>query len=151
MTIRLERLLASAVFLGALVVSSSSADARGTGRIQQRDGATETYPNVRISVRDESMWMTSSDGKSTLIIGDAACERVGLLVRCLPYDGTLDQGGERVHIPFQSGTVWLNPTAAKQQLSHSSTQLPPHGVLLAIRTKAGTYVSLSGVIDEIQR
>jgi hypothetical protein len=49
------------------------------------------------------------------------------------------------------GTVWLNPSATTQQLTYSSTQLPPRGVLLSIQTKAGTYVSVTGIIDRIQK
>jgi hypothetical protein len=52
---------------------------------------------------------------------------------------------------LQSGTVWLNPTRTEQPLSYSSTQLAPHGVLMSIHTKAGTYVSLTGTVDEIQK
>ena len=53
--------------------------------------------------------------------------------------------------PLKSGTVWVNPSSTTQQLTLSSTQLPPRGVLLSIQTKAGTYVSLTGVVDRIQK
>ncbi len=86
------------------------------------------------------MLITSSDGEGTLILGKAACTKVGELLRCIPYDATLKQHGESTHIPLKYGTVWLNPSDDNQQLSYSSTQLPPRGVLLSIQTKAGTYV-----------
>jgi hypothetical protein len=123
----------------------------GTASIQQRDGSTKTYSHVRIVVLNESMAITSSDGQGTLVLGKAACTKIGELLRCLPYDATLLQNGETTHIPLRSGTVWLNPTQTNQQLTYSSTQLPPRGVLLAVQTKAGTYVSLTGIVDEIQK
>jgi hypothetical protein len=52
---------------------------------------------------------------------------------------------------MQTATVWLNPGNAKQQLPHSSTQLPPLGVLLSIQTKAGTYLALNGTVDELKK
>jgi hypothetical protein len=125
--------------------------ATGTARIQQRDGTTKTYTNVRIVVLTDSMAITSSDGEGTLVFGKAACTKVGELLRCIPYDATLEQHGQSTHVPLQYGTVWLNPSSATQQLSFSSKQLPPHGVLLSIQTKAGTYVSLTGVVDRIQK
>ncbi len=138
----------------AIAVGTSAygpAGATGTARIQQRDGATKTYTNVRIDVTTESMSITSSDGQGMLVFGKAACTKVGELLRCLPYDATLHQRGQSSHIPLKSGTVWVNPSGTSQQLSHSSMQLPPHGVLLSIQSKAGTYISLTGVIDRIQK
>jgi hypothetical protein len=97
------------------------------------------------------MELTSSDGQGTLVLGKAACTKEGSLVRCLPYDATLFQNGEKRHIVLQSGTVWLNPTQSKQPLAFSSAELPPHGVLMSVNTKAGTYVSLTGTVDEMHR
>jgi hypothetical protein len=136
---------------GEFAVGLGTASATGTARIQQRDGSAKTYANVRIAVRDQSMWITSSDGQGTLVFGKAACTKIGELLECLPYDATLYQNGERRHVPLQSGTAWFNPTTANQQLTHSSTQLPPRGVLLSVLTKAGTYLTLTGVIDEIKK
>lgn len=142
-----------AVLLAAAgaVVPAGSARATGTVRIQQRDGATKTYTNVRIDVQTQSMAITSSDGVGTLILGKAACTKVGELLRCIPYDATLEQHGQATHIPLKYGTVWLNPSSVNQQLTYSSTQLPPRGVLLSLQTKAGTYVSLTGIVDRIQK
>ncbi len=146
------RVLVSVVLAAAVsAVSCEPAGATGTVRIQQRDGATKTYTNVRIVVQNESMAITSSDGEGTIVLGKAACTKVGELLRCLPYDATLEQHGQTTHVPLQSGTVWINPSNVNQQLTYSSTQLPPHGVLLSIQTKAGTYVSLTGVVDRMQK
>ena len=95
--------------------------------------------------------MTSADGAGTLVIGKAACAKINELVRCLPYDATLHQYGTTTHIPLSGGTVWLNPTQTKQTLSNSSAQLPPRGVLMSVHTHAGTYVSLSGTVDEVYK
>ena len=146
------RVLVSLAFAAtAIAIPCGRANATGTVRIQQRDGSIKTYTNVKIVVLTESMTITSSDGEGTIILGKAACTKVGELLRCLPYDATLEQHGETTHIPLKSGTVWLNPSDSNQQLTYSSTQLPPRGVLLAIQTKAGTYVSLTGIVDRIQR
>jgi hypothetical protein len=142
----------SAFFLtGMIAVTSAPAHATGTVRIQAADGSARTYDKVRIVIWNESMAITSSDGKGTVVLGKAACTKIGELVRCLPYDATLFQNGRTTHITLQSGTVWLNPSRTYQPLSHSSTQLPPRGVLLAVRTKRGTYVTLTGVVDEVNR
>lgn len=153
MKARIGTLILVPAFLAVAIVVApfGPASATGTARIQQRDGSTKTYTNVRIDVTTESMALTSSDGEGTLVFGKAACTKVGELLRCIPYDATLEQHGQSTHIPLQYGTVWLNPSATTQQLTHSSTQLPPHGVLLSIQTKAGTYVSLTGVVDRIQK
>lgn len=97
-----------------LVVSIGTADATGIARVQRRDGSVKTYTAVRIIVRNDSMSITSHDGKGTLLIGKAACTKVAELIRCLPYDATLEQGGGTARIALQTGTVWLNPTDARQ-------------------------------------
>ncbi len=147
------RTLIPAAFLAVVAVAgfTRAANATGTVLVQQRDGSTKTYHDVRIHVQSESMWITSRDGKGTIVLGKAACMEVGELLRCVPYDATLFQNGETRHIALQSGTVWVNPSKTMQQLTDSSTQLPPRGVLLAVKTKAGTYVTLSGIVDEIQK
>jgi hypothetical protein len=144
-------LLAFTFLTGIAAIQIGAAGATGTVRILQRDGSQKTYTNVRVTVRDQAMWITSSDGRGTLVFGKAACTRIDQLLECLPYDATLYQNGEKRHIPLKTGTVWVNPTKTKQPLTLSSTELPARGVLLAVETKAGTYVTLTGVIDEIQR
>jgi hypothetical protein len=146
-----QALLAIAFLTGMAAFQTGAAGATGTVRILQRDGSQKTYTNVRITVRDQAMWITSSDGRGTLVFGKAACTKIDALLECLPYDATLYQNGEKRHVPLQTGTVWINPTKTNQPLTHSSTQVPPRGVLLAVETKAGTYVTLTGVIDEVQR
>jgi hypothetical protein len=146
-----QMLLFGGLLAGMLAVSFSPANATGTVLIAQRDGTVKTYAHVRIVIWNESMAITSSDGKGTVVLGKASCTKIGELVRCLPWDATLFQNGQTIHITLTSGTVWLNPSHTMQQLSHSSTQLPPRGVLLAVRTKRGTYVTMTGVVDEVHR
>jgi len=143
--------LAVLAALAAAAAPSVPAQATGTVHILQRDGSTRTYTHVRIFIRNESMAITSSDGQGTLVLGKAACTKVGDLLECLPYDATLFQNGTQFHIALQSGTVWLNPGKTEQRLTHSWTELPPRGVMLAIRTKRGTYVTMTGTVDEVQR
>jgi hypothetical protein len=140
-------LVGLAAFLSAF--GAGPAGATGTVVIQQRDGMRKTYDNVRIAIRDESMAISSSDGQGTIVLGKAACTKAGELLRCIPYDATLYQYGAKRHIPLASGTVYINPTQTTQPLTHSSAQLPPRGVLLSVKTKAGTYVSLTGRVDEV--
>jgi hypothetical protein len=143
--------IAAALVIATLAAPFGPANATGTARILQSDGSDKTYNDVRIAVRDESMWMTSSDGVGTIVLGQAACTKVGELLRCLPYDAMLVESGRSTHVALQSGTVWLNPTTTAQPLTYSSMQVPPHGVLVALRTKKGTYVTLTGIVDEIKK
>jgi len=146
------RTFITAVGLTALFGAATlPALATGTMRVQQHDGSVQTYTDVRIRILDDEMTITSNDGKGTVVIGKAACTKTGELIRCLPYDATLEQNGNAAHIVLKTGTVWLNPSSTSQTLAHSSQQLAPHGVLLAVTTKAGTYVSLTGIIDEIKK
>jgi hypothetical protein len=135
--------------IGWASVTTVPAAATGTALVQQRDGSIKTYTNVRIAIRDAALAITSSDGQGTLVLGKAACTKVGELLRCLPYDATLLQYGQKVHIRLQSGTVWLNPTQTAQQLTYSSAHLPPRGVMLLVKTRAGTILSLTGLVDEV--
>ena len=140
-----------ALIIPILVAAIAPAKATGTAVIVQPDGASKSYPNVRVAIWNESMAVTSSDGQGTVVFGKASCTKVGELVRCLPWDATLFQNGTKLHIALKSGTLWLNPTSDYQSLTNSSQKIAPHGVLMAVRTKRGTYVTLTGVVDEVHR
>jgi hypothetical protein len=147
-----RRVVRFGLFLAAaLAVQVGHANATGTARIQHPDGSVSTYYNVRITIFNESMAITSSDGQGTVVFGKASCTKIDELVKCLPWDATLFQNGLKLRVPLKSGTVWLNPSRTAQPLSHSSTQLPPRGVLLAVQTRRGTYLTLTGVVDEVHR
>lgn len=149
MKTKLKAALFAASLTGLAFVPLERVDAAGTVLIQQRDGVTKVYKNVHVRVGNESMTLTSADSVGTLVLGKAACTKEGELLRCIPYDATLEQNGRATHISLAMGTVWLNPSSSSQTLSHSTQRLQPRGVLLSIRTHAGTYVSLSGTVDEV--
>ncbi|MBV8637448.1 MAG: hypothetical protein JO322_05135 [Candidatus Eremiobacteraeota bacterium] len=125
--------------------------ATGTARIQQPDGDVKVYKNVRIAIEHKQMTVTSADGVGTFVISRAACSAVDKLVRCYPYDAVLKQHGMTLPITIVEGTAWLNPSANKAHLPNSGTELEPHGLMLSFRTKRGSYVSLSGVVDVLQK
>jgi hypothetical protein len=139
---------AAAVLFGGGIVPAL---ATGTLRVQHHDGTVQTYTNVYIRILDNEMTLTSNDGKGTVVIGKAACNKVGELIQCLPYDATLEQNGSEARIPLANGTAWFNPTGTSQQLSLSSQSIPSHGVVMTIETKSGTYVSLNGIVDEMKK
>lgn len=121
--------------------------ATGTARIEQTSGDVKTYKNVRIAIEHKEMTLTSADGVGQFVITRAACEAVDKLVRCYPNDAMLKQHGETLPITIVDGSAWLNPTSTKQQVPNSATQLAPHGVMLSFKTKRGSKVSLTGVVD----
>lgn len=129
---------------------TSIAYAQGTVRVQQSTGKVRVYNNVSIRVAKKTLRVTTADRKGTLIVDKAACSSDGALQRCLPYSIKLAQGGSTHPLDFLTGTIYANLTDTKQQLPLSSTQLPPRGIVMALRTKIGTYVSLTGVIDEVK-
>ncbi|HZV76146.1 MAG TPA: hypothetical protein VFF63_00145 [Candidatus Babeliales bacterium] len=141
----------AAALATAFGLAIGPARAAGTVVIAHPDGTTSTYTTVHIIVWNESLAVSSADGKGTVVFGKAACTKIGELVECLPYDATLFQNGQKTRIPLRSGTVWLNPTTTAQPLSHSSAQIPPRGVLLAVKTKRGTEVTLTGTVDEVKK
>lgn len=149
MTYKLLAAVAGLLLLIAEAVSPASAS--GTAKVWQADGSEKTYTNVSIRIAREELALTTSDGVGTLVIGKAACTKEGELLKCLPYDATLFQNGQTKRITLQNGTVWLNPTMSKQTLPLSSAQLQPHGVLISATTKKGTYFSLSGTVDKVQK
>lgn len=143
--------LTVAAIAASILAAPLPSKATGTATVQQHDGSTKTYTNVNVRLAREELALTTSDGVGTLVIAKAACEKVGALVKCLPYDATLFQNGEKKRITIVSGTVWLNPTMSKQLLPSSSAQIRPHGVLIAATSKAGTFISFAGTVDQIQR
>jgi len=144
--------LLSILFLAlALIVCASAAQARGTLTVQKAGKPIDSYANVRITIANKTLMVTSADGKGTLIIDKAACSYVGELQMCLPYDAKLKQGGTTSPIHIQKGTAYVNLTGTDQPLQYSSMRLPPRGILFSMTTKIGTIVNLTGVIDEISK
>jgi len=132
----------------AAVFSTPAARAMGTVTIQQADGGTNVYHDVVIKIINGALFMTSADGKGTLVIHKAACSYQGELMVCFATSATLVQAGQTSPLDFKDGTVYVNTTGDSQQLSMSTTKVPPHSVLVSFTTKRGTYVSVSGRIDK---
>jgi hypothetical protein len=147
------RIVLGALIIGCalLLTGAPPADAKGTVLVQQSDGSTQSYAGVDIRITNKTLRITTADGKGTLVIDKAACSYAGDLLRCLPYSITLDQGGGTHPLDFERGTIYANLTDAKQQLPFSSTQVPPKGILLALKTKIGTIVTMTGEIDEVSK
>jgi hypothetical protein len=140
--------------LAALIVLLAGAlPARATGvvHIQQKDGSVKTYAGVNIALDPSSMRLTTSDGVGTLYIGRAACTAVGQLINCAPYDATYIAHDVSTHIALIDGSAWINPSTTAHAIPDSTRKLAPHGVVLTMRSKAGTTVTLSGTADVMSK
>jgi len=116
--------------------------------VQKASGKTEKYSVGIQRVKGVSLSIVSPNGKDKLIIDKAACSYVGELQRCLVSHVSLEKDGQTKPLDLAQGTVYVNLTATKQQMPLSSQQLPPNGVLIALKTHIGTYITVDGVIDE---
>jgi hypothetical protein len=137
--------------VGFVLSIAPVARAEGTARIQQADGSVNMYRDVKIQIQQKALIMTSADGKGTLMIYRAACAYQGEILACLPTGTTLVQGGSVSPIKLASGTVYANLTDEPHNLAMSSTQLPAHSILMALKTRRGTYINLSGTIDKVTK
>jgi hypothetical protein len=117
--------------------------------VTQADGSIQEYPGASIDYAKDAkaLTITTADGKGKLTIANAACSYVDQLYRCLLTSASLTQGGSTKTLDFETGTIYANLTSDKQTLPLSSTSLPPGGIVMSLKTKAGTYISLTGTID----
>ena len=141
--------LTAALFGVACLAATPAALAKGTITIVQADGQSNVYHDVVIKVIHSTLYMTSSDGRGTIVINRAACSYQGQLLVCLPTSATLVQSGETSPLDFKHGTLYVNSTDDSQQLTASTQKVDPHSILLSFTTKRGTYVNLSGRIDKV--
>ena len=141
--------LTASLFALAFASVPTAAGATGTMTIRQNNGSTNTYDDVEIKVIHSALYLTSPDGKGTLVINRAACSYQGSLMVCLPTSATLVQSGETSPLDFKSGTVYVNSTDDFQSMPLSTTKVAPHSIVLSLSTKRGTYVSLIGRIDKV--
>ncbi len=125
------------------------ATAKGFVRVQQADGSIQEYPNATVDYSKDAkaLTITTADGKGTLVIDQAACSYVDQVYRCLLTHMVLTQGGKTAPLDFDTGTIYANLTNEKLNLPLSSQTLPPGGIVMALKTKAGTYISMNGTID----
>lgn len=146
------RLASKAVGLLAVLAISftvAPAGATGTVMIRNSDGQTNTYNGVKILISHGALYVTSADGKGTLVINRAACSHQGELLVCFATNATLVQSGSAKPLDFKRGTVYVNSTDSPQPLVLSTAKVPPHSILLSLETKIGTYISLTGQIDKV--
>ena len=141
--------LTAALAISMCAFGTTAARAAGTVMIRQSSGETNTYEDVAIKIIHSALYVTTPDGKGTLVINRAACSYQEKLMVCLPTSATLVQAGKTSPLDFQSGTLYLNNTDDYQPMVMSTTKVPPHSIVLSFSTKRGTYVSLSGRIDKV--
>jgi len=118
-----------------LALATTAAQATGTILIQQSTGQSNTYNNVAIKVLHGSLYLTTADGRGTLVITRAACSHQGELMVCFVTNATLVQSGMTSPLDFERGTVYVNDTDSDQQLVLSTAKVPAHGILLSLTTK----------------
>jgi len=141
--------LAAVLTILVNALAPSVARASGTVTIQQAGGHTDVYNDVVIKVIHGALFMTSADGKGTLIIQRAACAYQGQLLVCFATGATLVQAGKTSPLDFQKGTLYVNSTDDPQQMLLTTTKVPPHSIVFSFTTSRGTYVNLSGRIDKV--
>jgi hypothetical protein len=146
---RLKVAAGSLAFIGWLALGCAPAAATGTVVIRQADGHTDRYADVGIKIIHNALYVSTADGKSTLVINRAACSYQGKLMVCLVQNGTLVAAGSPKSLDLRHGTVYVNSTDDPQQLMMSTSKVAPHSLLLSFTTDRGTYLSLSGRIDKV--
>jgi hypothetical protein len=141
--------LALSIWLVLLALTTLRVGATGTVTIVHTNGQRDIYNDVAIKIIHGTLYMTSQDGKGTMVIGDAACSYQGKVMVCFATKATLVQTGEVSPLDFKNGTVYLNNTDDYQPLVMSTAKLPPHSIMLSYTTKLGTYISCTGSIDKV--
>lgn len=131
-------------------VAAPHARADGLVRVQQIDGSTQSYRQTRIRWTGWTLWLRSADNKGVLQITTGACSYAGELLRCLPYRMMLQQNGTKRPIGIARGTIYMNLSNVTRSLPYSSRALGAHALLGSIMTQRGTYVTVSGTLDEVR-
>ncbi|HEX4013861.1 MAG TPA: hypothetical protein VHX17_08240 [Candidatus Cybelea sp.] len=132
-----------------LALAAAPAAAAGTAVIVQNDGHSDRYVGVKIKIIHNALYVTSEDGKGTIVITRAACSYQGDLLVCLTHSGALVQSGTTKSLDLRHGTLYVNNTDSPAPLVMSTAKVPPHSIMLSFTTDRGTYVSLSGRIDKV--
>ncbi len=132
-----------------LAFATAAAQATGTILIQQKSGESNEYDNVAIKILHGSLYLTTADGRGTLVISRAACSHQDQLMVCFATNATLVQSGSTSPLDFERGTIYINNTDSPQPLVLSTTKVPAHGILVSLTTKIGTYIGLTGRIDKV--
>ncbi|MGZ3509915.1 MAG: hypothetical protein ACXVAC_16165 [Vulcanimicrobiaceae bacterium] len=145
----LKRIASLCALIACVALGAAPAGATGTITIRQNDGRVNAYNDVTINVIHGALFLTSEDGKGTLVIHRAACSYQGKLLTCFATSATLIQAGQTNPLDLKTGTVYLNSTDAPQPLVLSTAKVPAHSILLSLTTYRGTYVNLNGRIDKV--
>jgi hypothetical protein len=130
-------------------LSAAPAGATGTLTIQRSHAAAQTYRDVEIRVLYGALFVTSQDGRGTLVFPKAACSFQGQIFVCYVTGVTLVQAGQSTALDLKRGTIYFNSTDQPQPLSRSTTKVPPHSLMLSVTTERGTYIGLTGRMDEV--
>jgi hypothetical protein len=145
------RVAAFAALAAAFMLAAAGARAHGTITIQHAGQDSETYERVAVKVVNNTLNVTSEDGKGTLIITQAACFYQHELEVCLPTAVSLVQARGVHALDLHRGTVYVNMTDSMLALPHSSTQVPPRGIIMSLLSGKGTYINLVGKIDKVSK
>jgi hypothetical protein len=144
------KILASlCAFTAWLACATTPAAPKGTMIVHRFNGNVNTYKNVAIKVLHGALYVTTDDGKGTLVIHRAACSYQGKILVCFPTSMSLVQTGKTQPLDLKTGTLYFNTTDEVQPLVLSSTKIPPHSMLGSLSTKRGTYASVNGRIDQV--
>jgi hypothetical protein len=144
-----SRVLAVLISAACCALVPAAANATGTLNILRHNGTHDSYNDVEVKIFSGSLFLTSDDGKGTIVITQAACSYQGEILVCLPTAAALVQEGESAALNLRTGTVYVNYTSAAQTLTHSSTKVPAYSVLVSLRLQDDTYINARGKIDEV--
>lgn len=147
----MKRAVALLCALVAMILFAAPA-ARATAvvRVQQSDGAIQTYRNVHATLTGTTLWLRSPDRKDRLQIVSAACSFPHELQRCLPFQVFLHKPDRTHQITITHGVFYVNLTNEPHHLLHSSEVVAPHAVIVFLHTSHGTYLSATGSLDVVK-
>lgn len=138
-----------AVTAVAVSIFPGAADARGVVRVQQVDGRIDHYNGVGLRLEGDTLRIISPDRIGTLLVKRAACFVVDGLQRCLPTQLILSQHGTH-QITFRRGAVYLNLSDQPHAMPHSSKVVGVRGVDALLETMHGTFITITGQLDEVK-
>ncbi len=143
------RIVSMLVLASTFICAAVPAGAKGTATVTKTSGSVKVYDRVRIRMLGATgVRITSADGRGSLTIHHAACSFTGDLQRCLPFEFTLDQFGQKHLVQVARGTLYFNATGAPVQMPRSSEAVPANGIVLGLQTLRGTIISVIGRVDK---
>ena len=105
-----------------------------------------------MNVFSGSLFLTTADGKGTLVVNRSACSYQGKVIVCLPNSIILVQKGTSKALALTTGTVYLNYTDTAQPLALTTTKVPTACRYRLVYDRAsGTYVNVTGTLDTVIR